>query len=271
MKLSIVVSMYNTANQITDCLESLHNVEVKDAEFLIINDGSTDDSQKIVEDYFEAIKKMDNCELDMMETAFEVLKDEKATFPMQDLNSNVQEGISLFNRDYSVNGSFWTNVWHFIFRRSFLEKNNLFFKDYIYLEDTLWMIEVLRKAKRTAYFNQVLYIYKVRENSITASTSRDSMIKKYQILKRVIQDCFDALGSGSEWAVMESYIVKTFIREMVIFTALGVSTKESYADVRPILKKRRLGMVDKLKVAILSLPDSIKIPICKALYKKIKL
>lgn len=53
MKLSIVVSMYNTANQITDCLESLHNVEVKDAEFLIINDGSTDDSQKIVEDYLK--------------------------------------------------------------------------------------------------------------------------------------------------------------------------------------------------------------------------
>lgn len=321
MKLSIVVSMYNTANQITDCLKSLHNVEVKDAEFLIINDGSTDDSQKIVEDYlkntdderfksfnnsnhgvsytrnfgikhaqgdyiifvdsddqlendfdyFEAIEKMDNCKLDMMETAFEVLRNGKATFPMQDLNSNVQEGISLFNRDYSVNGSFWTNVWHFIFRRSFLEKNNLFFKDYIYLEDTLWMIEVLRKAKRAVYFNQVLYIYKVRENSITASTSRDSIIKKYQILKGVIQDCFNALGSGSEWAVMESYIVKTFIREMVIFTALGISTKESYTDVRQILREHRLGMSDKIKIAILSLPDSIKVSICKALYKKIKL
>ena len=321
MKLSIVVSMYNTANQITDCLKSLHNVEIKDAEFLIINDGSTDDSQKIVENYLEnisderfksfnnsnhgvsytrnfgikhaqgdyiifvdsddqlandfnyleAIEKMDNYKLDMMETAFEVLKDEEATFPMQDLNSGIQGGISLFNRDYAVNGSFWTNVWHFIFRRSFLEKNNLFFKDYIYLEDTLWMIEVLRKAKKAVYFNQVLYIYKVRENSVTASISRDSINKKYQILKEVIQDCFDALGGGSEWAIMESYIVKTFIREMIIFTALGVSTKELCTNARLILRKHRLGMSDKLKVAILSLPDSIKVPICKALYKKIKL
>lgn len=321
MKLSIVVSMYNTANQITDCLKSLHNVEIKDAEFLIINDGSTDDSQKIVENYLrnidderfksfnnsnhgvsytrnfgikhaqgdyiifvdsddqlandfnylEAIKKMDNYKLDMMETAFEVFKDGKATFPMQDLNSGIQGGISLFNRDYAVNGSFWTNVWHFIFRRSFLEKNNLFFKDYIYLEDTLWMIEVLRKAKKAVYFNQVLYIYKVRENSVTASMSRDSINKKYQILKDVIQDCFDALGGGSEWAIMESYIVKTFIREMIIFTALGVSTKELCTNARLILRKHRLGMSDKLKVAILSLPDSIKVPICKALYKKIKL
>lgn len=50
-KVSIIVPVYNTSKHIPKCLDSLVNQTVKDIEIIIINDGSTDDSEKIIKEY----------------------------------------------------------------------------------------------------------------------------------------------------------------------------------------------------------------------------
>lgn len=50
-KLSIIVPVYNTANYIERCLDSLVNQSLKDIEIIVINDGSTDNSDEIITDY----------------------------------------------------------------------------------------------------------------------------------------------------------------------------------------------------------------------------
>lgn len=50
-KVSIIVPVYNTSKQLRKCLNSLVNQTEKDIEIIIINDGSTDNSEKIISEY----------------------------------------------------------------------------------------------------------------------------------------------------------------------------------------------------------------------------
>jgi glycosyltransferase involved in cell wall biosynthesis len=50
-KISIVVPVYNTSQYLTGCLDSLLRQTMKDIEIICVNDGSTDDSQKILDGY----------------------------------------------------------------------------------------------------------------------------------------------------------------------------------------------------------------------------
>ncbi len=50
-KISIIVPVYNCEKYLEKCLESLINQTLKDIEIICINDGSTDNSLKIIKDY----------------------------------------------------------------------------------------------------------------------------------------------------------------------------------------------------------------------------
>ena len=49
--LSVVVPVYNVEQYLSQCLESLLRQQVDDLEVILVNDGSTDDSQRIIDDY----------------------------------------------------------------------------------------------------------------------------------------------------------------------------------------------------------------------------
>lgn len=58
MKISIITSVYNTESYLKECLDSLLNQTNQDFELIIINDGSKDDSLKIIKNYENKIKNM---------------------------------------------------------------------------------------------------------------------------------------------------------------------------------------------------------------------
>ena len=49
--ISIVIPVYNMADYITACLDSLAVQTLKEYEAICVDDGSTDDSAKLVEEY----------------------------------------------------------------------------------------------------------------------------------------------------------------------------------------------------------------------------
>ena len=51
MKVSVIVPVYNTEDYLARCLDSLVNQTLEEVEILVINDGSTDDSQRVIDDY----------------------------------------------------------------------------------------------------------------------------------------------------------------------------------------------------------------------------
>ena len=48
-KVTIVIPVYNSEKYIAKCLESVLNQTYKDFEILVINDGSKDNSKKIID------------------------------------------------------------------------------------------------------------------------------------------------------------------------------------------------------------------------------
>lgn len=55
MKLSVIVPAYNVESYIEKCLQSLHEQMMTDVEFLIINDGATDSTEKVIKNYLNSI------------------------------------------------------------------------------------------------------------------------------------------------------------------------------------------------------------------------
>jgi len=58
--LSIVMSVYNGANYVSDAIESILNQSYDNFEFIIVNDGSTDNSLKIIESFTDKRIKIIN-------------------------------------------------------------------------------------------------------------------------------------------------------------------------------------------------------------------
>lgn len=52
-KVSVIVPVYNVEKYVGECLDSILNQTLKDIEIIVLNDGSTDDSLKIIKKYAE--------------------------------------------------------------------------------------------------------------------------------------------------------------------------------------------------------------------------
>ena len=52
-KVSVIVPVYNVENYIEKCLKILVNQTLDDIELIIVNDGSTDGSETIINSYLE--------------------------------------------------------------------------------------------------------------------------------------------------------------------------------------------------------------------------
>ena len=57
MKISVIVPVYNVEKYIGKCLDSLVNQTLEDIEIIIVNDGSPDNSQKIINKYVKKYPK----------------------------------------------------------------------------------------------------------------------------------------------------------------------------------------------------------------------
>lgn len=58
IKVSVIIPVYNVENYLSECLESLINQTLKDIEIICINDGSLDNSLKIIKDYSSKDKRI---------------------------------------------------------------------------------------------------------------------------------------------------------------------------------------------------------------------
>ena len=52
-KVSVIVPVYNVEKYIDKCLKSLVNQTLSDIEIIVVNDGSTDNSETIIKQYLE--------------------------------------------------------------------------------------------------------------------------------------------------------------------------------------------------------------------------
>ena len=56
VRVSIIVPVYNVYDYLDKCLNSIQNQTLKDIEVIVVNDGTKDTSQEIIDKYTEVKK-----------------------------------------------------------------------------------------------------------------------------------------------------------------------------------------------------------------------
>lgn len=55
---SVIIPTYNHARELRRCLASLHTQTFRDFEVIVVDDGSTDDTQRVLEEYRDALRSI---------------------------------------------------------------------------------------------------------------------------------------------------------------------------------------------------------------------
>jgi len=205
MKVSIIVPVYNGFSYLKKCLDSLINQTYKNIEILIVNDGSTDDSLKILNKYQKkdnriilidkqnegqakarnlALSKAsgeyilfvdcdDYIELSMVEDLIKIAIKENSDIVSSDLkcinedgNSFIIKGMQNVSNDNSINFLLSDpGPCAKLFKISFLNKNNFKFLENRIYEDLATIPVLATKTKNISYINSSYYNYIIHNNS----------------------------------------------------------------------------------------------------------
>ncbi len=238
IKVSVIVPVWNVEKYLPKCLNSLVNQTLEDIEIIVVNDGSPDNSLKIINRYKEEypnkivlinqknggqgsarntglkyakgeyiayVDSDDDTELNMFEIMYEKAKYEKADVLICE-NFNVNE---LTLKKYHVKNANYSNeeekaflgkmaVWNKIYKRELLIDNDLKFKERVWYEDLAFTLKALINAKKISFVNTPLYNYLIR----SGSTMNNSNVKR----NLEIFDAFDDITSYlKEHNIYEEY------------------------------------------------------------------
>lgn len=221
-KISIIVPVYNVERYLRDCLNSLINQTLSDIEIICVNDGSTDSSPRILEEYvardsrIKVINKENSgygASMNIGLTAAEgeyigiVESDDfvKTTMYEELYNLAVKNNADVVKSDYYLyttsnnqsrkigiikpkyTGKVFSvkdypkilkmppSIWSSIYRREFLNKNNIRFQESpgASFQDISFAFKTLSSAERLVFTNKTyLYYRQDNENSSVKSKGK---------------------------------------------------------------------------------------------------
>ncbi len=204
-KVSVIIPVYNTEQYLNKCLDSLVNQTLKDIEIILINDGSTDNSQNIIDEY--SAKYPDKIKSFIKENGGQAtarnLGITKATgeyigFVDSDdwielnmyeelYNKALSEGLDIvccneylvtdnvkkknFNRlmyPNDINNNYIireSGAWNKIIKRDLIINNNIFFLENRIYEDLATIPTLALYTNKIGYIDSYLYNYLIRNGS----------------------------------------------------------------------------------------------------------
>ncbi len=206
-KVSIIIPIYNAEKYLKECLASIKNQTYKNIEVLMINDGSTDNSENICKEFlsderFNLINKEnggvssarnvgiskstgeyilfvdsdDWCEKDLlMKTVGDENNYDIIFFDYfksyqdkeQKIELNLQKNIDI-KKEIIVNKFIGGYLWNKIFNANIIRNENLkFSKEISYCEDLIFVIEYIKYINSLNYVREPLYHYRIRKSSIS--------------------------------------------------------------------------------------------------------
>lgn len=207
-KVSVIVPMYNASKYLSRCLDSLTNQTLKDIEIVLINDGSTDNSEQIIQtylkdkrikylkkenggqgsarnlgltvakgEYISFVDSDDYIELDMLEEMYNASLS-KYDIVVSDfyITSNGNDTYStILKRDGGIiNNSeyLFTGAcpWNKIYKKTFLDKISFKFPEGIIYEDFA-VIPTLVLYNPSMYYVKKAYVHYVQSEDSTMRVS----------------------------------------------------------------------------------------------------
>lgn len=228
-KVSLVVPIYNSSMYLNKCIDSLVNQTLKDIEIILINDGSTDESEKVIKEYNdkrikyiskknEGIGKTRNRGIkeatgeyiafvdsdDYLNEHFCEYMYKKASTDNCDLvicnffedRGNLYEIKFKDFEDTSLkdNPSLINNInlgpCNKLYSLELLKNNNIYFEENLKYEDAPFVVKAIKSANKIGKINEFLTYYVIHENSET--TTRDKRIFDiFKICETIIKELDD--------------------------------------------------------------------------------
>ena len=238
-KLSIIVPVYGVEKYIDKCLNSLVKQSLKEIEVIVVNDGTKDNSQKIVDKYVKkypdkiksyikenggqgsarnyGLKKAsgeyigyvdsdDFVEKDMYKKLYNKAKENNYDIVVyynvsEDYqNKNIDAFINNYNTDLENIFFGKMAVWNKIYKRDILIKNKLEFKEKVWYEDLAFTLKAIMNSNTFAFIDEPLYDYLIREGS---TMNNSNVQRNLEIL-----DAFNDILSYIQHNKKEEYFSK---------------------------------------------------------------
>ena len=205
VKISVVIPVYNSEKYLKRCINSVLNQTIKDIEIILINDGSTDKSEEIIDDYIakhgEKIIKFNQRnagQATARNKGIELAKGEFITFIDSDdyidkmMLEDLYEEATNNNMDIVICDYFEERKNQLIYKRQILHEHDDMTKDYIlfvagpcnkiikttllkqnsikfpeniFYEDIAIMPALAIYSQKIGYLKKPYYYYVIRENS----------------------------------------------------------------------------------------------------------
>lgn len=204
-KISIIVPVYNVYDYLERCLNSLVKQTLKDIEIIIVNDGSTDNSEEIINkfqkkyptkikslkkenggqasarnlglkeakgEYIGYVDSDDYIDLSMYEKMYYYAKKKDYDIVMCGMYysyTDHDDKTLLYNRTKKLTSKDYINSppspWNKIYKRELLIKNSFSFPEGIIYEDLAVVPSLGIYTDKIGYLNEALYYYIQREGS----------------------------------------------------------------------------------------------------------
>ena len=115
-----------------------------------------------------------------------------------------------------------------LFKRSFLERNNLKFKNGILHEDELWFFETMFRAKNIKFINQETYLYRTDNSESITKNVGDRNLESYLIiLENIFNHYYKNINDSYTKAVVSRYL--NYLKKLIIDFSIREKSKLSAA------------------------------------------
>lgn len=269
-KVSVIIPVYNVENYLRKCLDSLVNQTLKDIEIIVVNDGTTDNSQEIINEYVKKYPKKvvsiiqenggqgaarntgllhakgeyigyvdsdDYVEENMYEELYKKAKEEDSDIVICG-NNVVKENYELFSKE-DVDKEFLLGkmaVWNKIYKKNIIVDNKIQFRSKVWYEDLDFTMKVYFSSKKISYVDKPLYNYLLREGS----TMNNNNIKRNLELIEAFDSLIDYCKDKKIYNKAKDEIEFLCIYHMYIFAITRVlNTNNNYKAKIAIINKFR--------------------------------
>ena len=224
-RFSVIMCAYNLEKIVNIAIESVLNQKFNDYELIIVNDGSLDNTLEVLKKYEEKangkIRVINNKKnIGLSASRNKAIRQAKGEYIVHldgdDRNTLANIDATIGDQDYDIiyfgvqyvgggNKLYLPNAqnstrearivcdMHFavaskVWRKEFLEKNNLTFIEGMYYEDMVYSIKAAIKAEKTTFRAIPIYVYyRNREGSIMATPNIKRCKDMYKMLYHLME------------------------------------------------------------------------------------
>lgn len=223
-KVSVIVPVYNVEKYLIKSLDSLVNQTLEDIEIIVVNDGSTDNSKKIIEvykekyqdkikylekpngglsdarnfgiphatgEYIAFLDSDDYVELDTYEKMYNKAKEENADMVECDFiweypnKTKIDTGIIYKNKKEMLTYA-RVVAWNKLIKRDLLEKYKIEFPKGLRYEDVEFFYKMVPYYNKVSFVKEPLIHYIQRESSIS-KVQNERTKEIFEVLDNVIE------------------------------------------------------------------------------------